>query len=411
MCRGVRLAILYVTIPIVSWGAAAACRSAADTFDVFVTRHRFVATVRDDESLTMFDLVSGEARELLPPGRCGRFPYVLWSPDGERLLCGGQSGDFETTAILLDWATGTILNEVRRGARASWWWCGHYLLASSYSSEDGSGRIEVRDARGRFVRTVEHVAFGPPQVGRPPYGHPLCASAGDRIVYRDAITSEVRIAGLGDSEETVVARDASPLVWTVDGDGLILAREYRVVDVYAFPEYEAWLLDLAAGEERRLPLLDRGTQFWLSPDGETAIFIPQQRRADGLPSLAIVNLRSGESRSIPGSVIAYGSDHIPPSFVRFSADGTTLYWISDGSATFAVDLTDRDARVQALQGWTRPVEFTPDPRFVMHQPVEDGAIVLYLARVDGGGRKEITRVGMSPAVATYLSVVWRPATN
>lgn len=396
-------------VALLASAAAAACVNATETTEVFASQHRFVAIVRDDVPLTMLDLVTRERRELLPAGRCGRFPDLSWSPDGSRLLCTGQTGELEATALVIDPGWGAVLNEIRRGAPAMWWWCGKRLMATAYSAVDGSVRIEIRDDRGRVARSLEGVDLGPPQMGRPPEGNPWCAPAGDRIVYRDAATSQVRVVRLDDFAETLVARDAWPMTWTARGDSLIIARGFRWPEEHLLPEYEVSLLDIASGRERRLPLLDDGTQFWLSPDGENAVFIPRERRPDGLPSLAIMDLHSGAWRPIPESLIAYGSEYIPWSFVRFSADGHTLYWISDATATFAFDLTREDAQVESLLEWKQPVAFAPDARFVTHQAVEDSALVLYLARGDGAGRREIARAASSPAAIPLFSVAWRPA--
>ncbi|HWQ27396.1 MAG TPA: hypothetical protein VNN12_00040, partial [Dehalococcoidia bacterium] len=127
----------------------AACVNATETTQVFASQHRFVAIVRDDVPLTILDLVTRERRELLPAGRCVFFPGDAWSADGSRLLCQGE------TALLLDPETGEVVNEIRRNAPATYWWCGQHLIAVSYAGE--VARMEIRDSQGRVVRSLEGV--------------------------------------------------------------------------------------------------------------------------------------------------------------------------------------------------------------------------------------------------------------
>ncbi|HXF52301.1 MAG TPA: hypothetical protein VNM43_11540 [Dehalococcoidia bacterium] len=387
---------------------AAGCGGGTDTIDRFIDRYSQVALARDEDPLTILDLRSGERRELLPGGECGKFVNLSWSPDGGRLLCVGATGEQETTATVLDAATGEVINVIRRAAPVSWWWCGERLVATVYSSADRNALVEIRDDRGHLQETVGPVAVEPALVGRSSDGEPLCGPSGDRIAYRDAASGAVTVLQLDDLTREVVARDAWPLVWVEDGAGLVIAREYRRPEPHQYAEYEAWLLDVASGHETRLPFLDDQAQFWVAPDGVTVVFIPKQRRPDGLPSLAVGSLDSGETRPIPDSLITYGSDFIPASFVRFSDDARTLYWISDATAVFRYDLAREDGRAERLSEWERPVAFTPDPRVVAHQTVQDTQISLELARADGADRRVLTRGETSPDVTSFFSMAWRP---
>ncbi len=384
------------------------CAGGPDTIDRFIDRYSQVALARDEGPVTILDLRSGELRELLPQGECGQFVNLSWSPDGSRLLCVGASGEQETTAIVLDAATGEVMNVIRRASPVSWWWCGERLAATVYSPTDQTAHIEIRDDRGHLLGTIGPVAVEPALVGRSSDNEPLCEPSARGVAYRDETSGDVTVLQLDDLTSEVVARDAWPLVWVEDGAGLVIAREYQRPEPHQYAEYEAWLLDVASGHETRLPFLDDQAQFWVAPDGVTVVFIPKERRPDRLPSLAVGSLDSGETRPIPDSLITYGSDFIPASFVRFSDDARTLYWISDSTAVFRYDLVRENGRVERLSEWERPVAFTPDPQVVTHQTVQDGLVSLELARADGADRRVLVRDETSPDVTLFFQTAWRP---
>lgn len=398
-------------VALVANAVASGCAGGPDEFERFVERHSQVAVVRDGSPLTVLDLRRGESRELLPEGACGRFPTVTWSPSGSRLLCVGQTGEQETTAIVIDAETGEVANVIRHGAPISWWWCGARLLGTRYRLTERTARIEIRDDRGRLLETLDDVGMGPAPLAYPPDGEPLCAPSGDRVAYRDETFGGVAIVRLDDLGRDVTAQGAWPLVWAKGGNALVVARKYVEKEPFQPAEYEASLLDVASGVETRLPFLDNETQFWVAPDGDTVAFIPKERRADGLPSLAIGGLDSATWRPVPESVITFGSEYIPRGFVRFSPDGRTLYWISDAAAVFQYDLISEGGRAQPLGEWTSPIAFTPSPRLFVHQVVRETTLSLDLIRVDGEGQRTIARGTTSPLVVTFFSVDWRPSTR
>ena len=95
-----------------------------------------------------------------------------------------------------------------------------------------------------------------------------------------------------------------------------------------FGSYEVNLLETTTGELTRLSVLDSYTQFWISPDGEKAVYtIPGFAPVEGgtVPGLGVLDLTTGESASIPGSIITFPSEGIPIHFVQFSPDNEFVY--------------------------------------------------------------------------------------
>ena len=126
--------------------------------------------------------------------------------------------------------------------------------------------------------------------------------------------------------------DYYPLGWARGGDALLVAANYEarrdVINTLRPPAYEVSVLDLESGElVTRIPELDSGRQFWLSPDGETVALLTQGPPDAHGPGLQFADLRTGALTDIPGAIISNPTEGIAPSQVRFSQDGGQLYWV------------------------------------------------------------------------------------
>ncbi len=366
-----------------------------------------LAYVHDDGVVWLVNVADGRRRQLSEAGACGQWPHLIWSSTGHRLMCLGGVSENESRLLLMD-ADGTLLAEQVAPLRSSISWSpdGRYFLSVGYES-DGSTRLALLDDMGRTVRDLGYTGMEATVYAWPHGGSWLWSPDGGAFAYWNANADEARIFDVDSMTERQVGQGTRPMGWALNGRALLVASSYRPPVGMGYPSYAVSLLDLGTQRLTRVPELDDGVQFWIAPDGETAVYLPKERRPDGLPSLAVLDLRTGSSRPIPNSVITYGSDHIPRGFVKFTTDGRALYWVSDVTEVFRYDLTDEAAQVEALGG-REFVQLAPDPRFVVHQAIEGSTVILYVARADGTGLREIARVRASPRGAAFFSVAWRP---
>jgi hypothetical protein len=201
------------------------------------------------------------------------------------------------------------------------------------------------------------------------------------------------------------------MAWVLGGEALLVATKYEPPVGEGYPAYEADLLDLASGELTRVPELDNGRQFWVSPDGTRAAVLTQG--TEGYPGLAMLVFPSLEFKPIRNSIITYGSDHIPEEWVTFTADGSQVYWITQwesGNAVFRAN-SDATGLVKMAQSEGLGPVFSPDLTMVAYQvQVFEGntsTVTLYTANIDGTGVHKIDGVESANGGFSFAPA-WRP---
>jgi hypothetical protein len=119
------------------------------------------------------------------------------------------------------------------------------------------------------------------------------------------------------------------MAWVLGDTSMLVAEDYAPpVRDLAFPSYQMSLVNLTTGERQRRPELDNGVQFWLSPDRTRIAYL-----APGL-SMGLMDIASGDVTPVPNSLVTYPSEGIPSGAVRFTSDGSTVYWTNyDGGST------------------------------------------------------------------------------
>jgi hypothetical protein len=117
--------------------------------------------------------------------------------------------------------------------------------------------------------------------------------------------------------------DVQPRGWASDGR-LLAAQAYVDAPDLGIDRYEAVLLNLESGERTRVPVLDDAPQLWFSPQGRYAARYRYDEAAQVI-RMEVVELATGEARTIAGSRIGFPSEGIPAEHVKFEGD-RYLWW-------------------------------------------------------------------------------------
>lgn len=363
-------------------------------------------------SLWLLDADSGDKRELGHNPNCG-FARLEWSPDGRTLACAGSQGETGGERITLFGVDRGTLGgfDARSLTDFSWSPTGAVFLYSLFPEPSGQRRFYLADAAGQSTRDLGRWDMRILRAWAA-YGLPLWSPDGSQIVYRAADSDEVHIYNVDTATDDVWTRGYYPFAWALGGSALILAANYQpAATANALPSYEVILVAPDLSLQARLAALDNGVQFWVSPDGEHAVY---PTRVAGLPGLGVVDLRTGDARPIANSPITYRSDYIPVQGVRFSGDGQSVYWVGGDNAGYRarIDGTGLTRLVEApnaLRGW---FEFSPDLSMVAYYEFADRAtggdgMTLRVARADGTNARDI-KVRLPQSEGFSLSSAWRP---
>jgi hypothetical protein len=370
-----------------------------------------LAYINADGNIMLVNSDGSGARKLADAGDCGRFPSLLWSPTGQNLTCFGAGAEGKGTVILMDAKGKPIMHLASLPGPGSLYWS----PSGQVFAYIGDSRLFLADVSGQSVHEVVPLDQNPTTIIEDFHGLKLWSPDGLQLAYRPAQSTEMWIYSLmggGAGGESSPVGDYRPLAWALGGKALLVAAKYAPPVDQGYPTYEADLLDPASGELTRVPELDNGRQFWVSPDGTRAAVLTQGTGGtNGYPGLAVLALPSGEFKPIRNSVITFGSDHIPGEWVTFTADGSQVYWITQwdtGTAIFKAN-SDATGLVKVAQFESPGAEFSPDLTMVAYHVFDDNThtVTLYTANVDGTGIHEIDRAdtggggfGFAPA--------WRP---
>jgi hypothetical protein len=364
-----------------------------------------LAYIDADGSIRLVNADGSGAHKIADTKNCGRFPHLVWSPTGDRLTCIGSGTNDEGLIVLMD-AQGQELADLRlpRPALPLYWSPGGDAFLYGTGAQ-----LLLADQSGEALDELGPLDLSLTYNGVPYGGLKFWSPDGGQFVYRPANATEMRIYSLDSASERSLPGDYRPLAWVLGGKALLVAAGYQPPVDGGYPTYEASLLDLASGELRRVPALDNGRQFWVSPDGTRAAVLTQG--SGGLPGLATLALPSGEFSPIPDSVITYGSDHIPEEWVTFTADGSEIYWITQWESGAAVFRANSDGTGLTKMGQVESpsAESSPDLSMVAYRVYADGAntLTLYTANIDGTGVHEIDRSETGGGGSGFASA-WRP---
>ncbi|MCH8008147.1 MAG: PD40 domain-containing protein [Chloroflexi bacterium] len=368
----------------------------------------------EDGALWLVNADGSDRIKLVDDGTCGRSSTFEWSPDGQTLVCwsGGQEGRIEVR----DSSGGPLRTFIVSELLGVHWSSNSeafgYLYRGRFSVEATSDAayyfvvIDGTDISGLFA-----IDISSPFVGQASYGFPLWSPNGRRIAYNGPLAGNATyIADLDRETRTPFWPNDYPLAWALDGIALVMAEAYQPPpEGLHLPSYKAKLLEVSGRELRKLPELDDGTQFWVSPDGSTAVYlIPNFAPVEGgtVPGLGVLDLRSGEATPIANSIITYGSDSIPKEFVTFSEDGMYVYWNGGDGAVYRARL-DGAGLEKLFDVGELFLSWSPDASMIAYtEPAsedEEGRTVLYVRRSDGSATYEVASV-----IGSRLTFAWRP---
>jgi len=360
-----------------------------------------LAYIDADGNIMLVNADGSDARRLAGAQGCGHFPSLIWSPTGHRLICRGTGTNGEGLIVLMN-AQGQEVAELNLPGAA---WPFYWSPSGEAFLYGADGQLLLANDSGETLAEPGHLDLSVTYNAVLYRGLKFWSPDGRQFVYRPADATEMRVYSLDSGSERSLAGDYRPLAWILGGKALLVATKYEPPVNGSYPSYEVNLLDLASGDLTRVPELDNGRQFWVSPDGTRAAVLTQgSGGTDGYPELAILAFPSRESSPIPDSVISYGSDHIPESWLTFTADGSEIYWITDWSPGTAIFRANSDGtsltKIADLE--STGAQFSPDLTMIAYQVFDEDThtATLFTARIDGSDTHVIDSPGFAPA--------WRP---
>ena len=358
-------------------------------------------------TLWLVNADGSDRRKLADDVPCG--VQMQWSPAGEILLCQGAG-----RAVFLD-GEGALIGEVSDPDAALglmyWSSSGAYVL---YNTSEGGGaettyELHIADRSGSEITNLgpwDAVGYRPPQLF---LGSSLWSPDGQKIFFTRPETGESAIYSVDTAASEVLDKNHYPLGWVLGGEALLVATGYEdELFSLAPPSYKANLLDLATGALTRIPELDNGVQFWISPSGShiAAAHVRRQTDETDPPDIIIFDLRNETATPIPNSVFTYPSEGIPREHLVFSQDGQRVFWLNAlPFMLYSASLDGSDFQGPVALG-TRRIRFSPDRSAFAYEDFDSATDtrVLIVQNIDGSDTREINRI---PADGS-LSFAWRP---
>lgn len=259
-----------------------------------------------------------------------------------------------------------------------------------WSPEGYDGTLLVYDETGKLLRAAK----GPTAFRWSPDGQRAAFQIGFPPPPETS-TYSVRVLDLATSAVDLVAENAVLLDWP-QPDRLLLGLNLQPDPggLSVIGRYEAAWLDLSTGETERVPRLDRGAQFWTSPDGTRAVVLAgQAERPQGGAILGVYDLTAGQETVIQGSAIGYPSEGIPRWRVAISPAGDEFYWadLADGERVYRASIDGSGLRnVADIQG--NVIALSGDG-LAAYWPLPTGADrsneLLFVEDMETGARTEI----------------------
>jgi dipeptidyl aminopeptidase/acylaminoacyl peptidase len=374
-----------------------------------------IAYVGPDERDVWLMAIDAGGKRNLTRGRCPHGCRLYWSPNGDRIACiDTVYADPSQTQVLVFDPEGRVLLRLQHAGYflgftletrfpTSLWSPSGRRLAYVVEEHVPSAEGEESQRAGTPALIVADATRG--ILASIPGGQwPRWSADRDRLAYYQARDDALAVYDPASGQEEALGEDLRPLAWALGGKKLLVAADYQEQELGA--TYEANLLDPTSGQMTRIPQLDNLTEFWLSPDGVTAVVL---RPSAGRPSLGILNLSTLEFTPIAGSVISYPSDFIPQTQLVFSADGSQIHWFDGSDAIYKADIDDGSlTQVGRLPG-DFFLTFAPDLARVLYLVLSDAPPAapggplpwnLWVASIDGSDAHLV--------VEGALGAVWRP---
>jgi hypothetical protein len=275
-------------------------------------------------------------------------------------------------------------------------------------SADGSHYAYLVSGAGE----ARDLVYGEVRVGAEPQQHRdvefayAWAPVGDRLAFC-AITDGGCALTITDAGFTNAGpHDVRPLGWSDGARSRILgAQGFQDAPDLAIDRYEAVLLDLQTGERTRVPALDDAQQLWFSPSGRYAARTRYDEAAQ-LIRVEVVELATGEARTIPASRISYPSEGIPQDHIRFEGD-ETIWWVESAPSTiYRAPLGTDGAAETVVSLATHAPQISPDFRRVAYTTFDETTrlATLRVANIDGTDAVEITQApGERPSSFAWVA--------
>jgi len=441
---GQAIAVAVLAAAGVAFGLFALLVACSSTNDQPATVHE-VAYIDTDGAIVLYDADSGESR-IVADIACGTpsaqpkqvvGPQLSWSPDGKTLAClvssetptGGRAG----MIALIDVESGASIGRPRVQADGALYWAPagdvFAYIRSGIVTACGAACTGLADSVAFYNTAGEQItfleaqyltAFGPAAWSA--WGWPLWSPDGSKIVYKAAwkggseLGYKTLVLDIATGEETLQQGDV-PLAWAFNEDGIITAGNYRRESADAFPSYRAQIIKDFL-ELRTLAELDNGVQFWVAPGGEKVVYLtPGFAPVEGgtVPGLGVLDLSSGEAMPIEGSLITYGSDHIPQEWVTFSEDGEDVYWVGGDGVGYRAKM-DGTSLTELISGldtfdfsWSSDHQKIFYVQQVIGQGTSGSSYALYVAEGDGSNPRLVEQAEDAASESmSFSSAAWRP---
>jgi hypothetical protein len=345
----------------------------------------------------------GSGNRRLTQGQCPQAPRIFWSPRGDKIACVSiQAPEAKLTVVDLE---GRIMLELEHKAELGYFaWSGNnhnfvYTIGEPGSVWTASATLVIADTESGAT------------VGLDDAQNARWSPDGGQLAYVKVVGEELTIYDLASGQARPLRRGLRPLAWALGGEALVVAAGFRVeCDGECDAYYEVNLLDLASGEMTRLPELDNGSQFWLTPDGQAATFLAgSSERPEGGLTIAILDLATHKVTSMEGAAFGFPGSEIPPDHIAFSADGAYLHWVdvvfrqSGPSGTIYRARSDGSGLTQLATAEGSVFVFSPDRTRMLYSPDRDRQS-LWVAGVDGSDAQLLVE-GIR---ADWSRAAWRP---
>jgi hypothetical protein len=342
------------------------------------------------------------AAEPFATGACAYALEMRLAPDGRTVACGGTVKAIGGGQLTLSPAPDMNRLAWSPNGRA-------FIAATGIASSHVS--YSVFDVRGKQLGRIDGAYVG----------HPAkfaWTRDGGALAYPGPGGIHVIDLAAGWSERTLpLAADMTgggDLAWVLD-DRALLVKGYPVLA----------LLDRATGAALPVPKGELSVRA-VAPDGRRAAAIMPGATA-GRSNIAVVNLESGDVRTVAGSDYASGGIGLSPEFM-FAGDSSRFCWTprpGNEAPFFCADTAGGPATAVSAPVQVEPDvlgrgdiavlwrAFSPDLKKVAYtipglsQP--GAPQVLWIANLDGSGRVEIGPAGGVLPYEWRPDGVWRPA--
>ncbi len=358
-----------------------------------------LAYIDADGALMLYDADSGEKRKLADTGTCGEHPqHISWSSVGTTIACWSQ-GLGGIILIDLESDSEPVLVPIRFASAIDWSPDGQYFVERSSAT--------LASRAGELVVELEAIP--------PLWQYPGWSSDSRTFVYASVEGGHAAAYSVRDGTALLIS-DRYPLAWALGDSALIAAENGRPAFERAI--YDAVLADIETGDiTRRLPDLDNGKQFWMSPERTHVAFGVADEQSSAQVYAAVLDLRTGDVVTVPNSSFGEPDRATADEGIVFSPDSRSIYWSDEvhGGALYRARIDGSDLTKVPLTGEFLQFALSDgEPliaydRMVMHAEGNEQTI-LTVSAVEGTRSREIEdKLGIAEGSFTRFVFAWRPA--